>query len=78
MLVNVAFCFARKFFTSSALEASSRFTPMTTSPFAEYFSCFSTSFGLFDEQKVFVSLDLGERYANVHALREGVELLRLY
>ena len=40
--------------------------------------CFSTSFGLFDEDKVFVSLDLSARYPNVQALREGSEILPLY
>ena len=40
--------------------------------------CFSTSFGLYDERKVFVSLDLAAKYADVHALREGEEILPLY
>ena len=40
--------------------------------------CFSTSFGLYDERKVYVSLDLAAKYPNVHALREGTELLPLY
>ncbi len=40
--------------------------------------CFSTSFGLYDERKVYVSLDLGSKYPDVHALREGVEILALY
>lgn len=40
--------------------------------------CFSTSFGLYDERKVYVSLDLGAKYPNVHALREGSEILPLY
>ena len=40
--------------------------------------CFSTSFGLYDERKVFVSLDLAAKYRNVHALREGSEILPLY
>jgi len=40
--------------------------------------CFSTSFGLFDEQKVYVQLELAGRYPNVHALREGKEVLPLY
>src|SRR5690606_3269097 len=31
--------------------------------------CFSTSFGLFDRDKVFVELDLGAKYRDVHALR---------
>lgn len=40
--------------------------------------CFSTSFGLLDRDKVFVELDLGARYADVHALREGRELRKLW
>ncbi len=40
--------------------------------------CFSTSFGLFDERKVYVLLDLAAKYPNVHALREGYEILTLY
>ena len=40
--------------------------------------CFSTSFGLLDARKVYVSLDLAGSYPNVHALREGVEILPLY
>ena len=40
--------------------------------------CFSTSFGLYDERKVFVSLDLAAKYPDVHALREGSEILPLY
>jgi hypothetical protein len=40
--------------------------------------CFSTSFGLLDRDKVYVDLDLSVRYADVHALREGRELLRLW
>src|SRR5262245_18058760 len=38
----------------------------------------STSFGLFDKNKVYVSLDLAHRYKNVHDLRNGHELLPLY
>ena len=38
----------------------------------------STSFGLFDEDKVFVQVELGARYENAAALREGVELRKLY
>jgi hypothetical protein len=38
----------------------------------------STSFGLFDTNKVYVSLDLAHRYRNVHDLRVGHELLPLY
>jgi hypothetical protein len=40
--------------------------------------CFSTSFGLYDARKVYVSLDLAAKYPNVHALREGTEILPLY
>jgi len=40
--------------------------------------CVSTSFGLFDEHKVFVQVDLAARYADAAALRKGVELLKLY
>jgi hypothetical protein len=38
----------------------------------------STSFGLFDTNKIYVSLDLAHRYRNVHDLRIGHELLPLY
>src|SRR5215207_7832683 len=38
----------------------------------------STSFGLFDTNKIYVSLDLAHRYRNVHDLRIGQELLPLY
>ncbi|MBS1120652.1 MAG: metallophosphoesterase [Deltaproteobacteria bacterium] len=38
----------------------------------------STSFGLFDANKVYVSLDLAARYRTVHDLRIGHELLPLY
>jgi hypothetical protein len=38
----------------------------------------STSFGLFDQNKVYASLDLSARYRNVHDLRVGQELLPLY
>ncbi len=40
--------------------------------------CVSTSFALFDEQKTYVELDLAGAYPDVHCLREGVELKRLY
>ncbi len=40
--------------------------------------CFSTSFGLFDPDKVYLRLDLTHRYGDVHDLREGVEILPLY
>ena len=40
--------------------------------------CFSTSFGLYDEFKVYVSLDLAAKYPNAQALRQGHEILPLY
>jgi hypothetical protein len=40
--------------------------------------CFSTSFGLFDREKVYVELDLAKHYADAHALREGREILKLW
>lgn len=40
--------------------------------------CFSTSFGLLDRDKFYVELDLAKRYEDVHALREGRELLKLW
>jgi hypothetical protein len=38
----------------------------------------STSFGLFDTNKVYCNLDLSARYRNVHDLRVGFEILPLY
>lgn len=38
----------------------------------------STSFGLYDQNKVYISLDLGARYRSVHELRIGHEILPLY
>jgi len=38
----------------------------------------STSFGLFDQNKVYLSLDLSTRYRSVHDLRVGYEILPLY
>jgi hypothetical protein len=38
----------------------------------------STSFGLFDTNKVYVSLDLGAKYRVIHDLRIGHEVLPLY
>ncbi len=38
----------------------------------------STSFGLFDEHKVFVQVELAGRYPDAASLREGVELKLLY
>jgi hypothetical protein len=38
----------------------------------------STSFGLFDQNKVYLSLDLASKYRNVHDFRVGHEILPLY
>jgi hypothetical protein len=38
----------------------------------------STSFGVFDANKVYVALDLAATYRSVHDLRVGVEILPLY
>jgi hypothetical protein len=38
----------------------------------------STSFGVFDSNKVYVSLDLAAKYKSVHDLRIGHEILPLY
>ena len=38
----------------------------------------STSFGVFDANKVYVSLDLGAKYRVIHDLRVGHEVLPLY
>lgn len=38
----------------------------------------STSFGVFDRNKVYVQLDLAARYTSVHDLRVGHEILPLY
>jgi hypothetical protein len=38
----------------------------------------STSFGVFDANKVYVALDLAAHYRSVHDLRVGVEILPLY
>jgi hypothetical protein len=40
--------------------------------------CVSTSFALFDQDKTYVELDLATVYPNVQALREGIELKKLY
>ena len=40
--------------------------------------CVSTSFGLFDADKVYLRLELDRRYYDVHDLREGHEILPLY
>jgi hypothetical protein len=38
----------------------------------------STSFGVFDSNKIYISLDLGAKYARIHDLRIGHEILPLY
>jgi hypothetical protein len=38
----------------------------------------STSFGVFDANKVYLSLDLAAKYPTVHHLRIGQEVLPLY
>jgi hypothetical protein len=40
--------------------------------------CVSTSFGLFDRNKVYLRLDLGHRYRSAEELRPGHEILPLY
>lgn len=40
--------------------------------------CVSTSFALLDKDKVYVDLDLSETYPDVYALRDGIELKKLY
>jgi hypothetical protein len=40
--------------------------------------CFSTSFGLFDERKMYVQLDMAAKYPDVHALRDEVEIRPLW
>lgn len=40
--------------------------------------CFSTSYGVYDENKVYLRLDLTKRYASVDDLHDGVEILPLY
>ncbi len=40
--------------------------------------CVSTSFALFDKDKVYVELELARTYPDVHALRDGIELKKLY
>ena len=40
--------------------------------------CISTSFGVYDHSKVYVSLDLAARYRGTSDLRIGTELLPLY
>jgi hypothetical protein len=40
--------------------------------------CFSTSFGLYDTDKVYLDLDLGGRYLSVEDLRPGIEIRKLY
>ena len=38
----------------------------------------STSFGVFDTNKIYISLDLGAKYRNIRDLRVGDEILPLY
>jgi hypothetical protein len=40
--------------------------------------CVSSSYGLFNENKVYLRLDLAARYETTRDLREDVEILRLY
>lgn len=40
--------------------------------------CVSTSFGLFDADKVYLRIELERRYYDVHDLRDGHEILPLY
>jgi hypothetical protein len=40
--------------------------------------CFSTSFGLKNEKKVYLDVDLSREYRSVRALRYGVDILPLY
>lgn len=40
--------------------------------------CFSTSYGLFDRDKVYLRLDLSHRYQSAHDLTPGVEIRPLY
>lgn len=40
--------------------------------------CVSTSYGLFDRDKIYLRLDLGRRYRDVHDLRAGREIRALY
>ncbi|WP_224240762.1 metallophosphoesterase [Hyalangium gracile] len=40
--------------------------------------CVSTSFALYDKDKVYVELDLARTYPHVHALRDGIELKKLH
>jgi hypothetical protein len=40
--------------------------------------CFSTSYALFDERKVYLRLDLAAKYSSVHDLRVGHEILPLW
>jgi hypothetical protein len=40
--------------------------------------CFSTSFGLKNEKKVYLDLDLSREYRSVRQLRYGVDILPLY
>lgn len=40
--------------------------------------CLSTSYGLLDQDKVYLRLDLGHRYRSVNDLRDGIEIQKLY
>jgi Calcineurin-like phosphoesterase len=40
--------------------------------------CFSTSFGLFNKDKVYLDLDLASHYRSVHDLRDDIEIRKLY
>jgi hypothetical protein len=40
--------------------------------------CFSTSFGLFHQDKVYLDLDLASQYRSVSDLRDGIEIRKLY
>ena len=40
--------------------------------------CLSTSFGLFDKDKVYLRIDLARRYQSVEDLRDGEEIRNLY
>jgi hypothetical protein len=44
----------------------------------EHHMVVSTSYGLDDDAKVYLRLDLGARYRSTRDLREGVEILKLY
>ena len=64
--------------TPSAVVFGHDIAPEGYQRFGERQLMLSTSFGLDDEQKRYLSLDLSHRYANAHELRQGVEILPLY